>query len=317
MTIHKSKGLEFPIVIFPYADADLYSVKNEHHWYRVPEETFAGFSKLMVSHSSNLKNYSEQGESLYHSRHSEQQFDTFNVLYVALTRAIERLYVLSRFRESVPPKNYSNLFIDYLKTVGKWEEGQLHYTFGVETRAQEHNKDLKETVNISFTSSDKESHNIKIITRNGSVLDQSRADAISYGNLLHEMLAQIKTPEDIDKALAHFVSDGHILPSEASTFKITLEKVTNHPELKDAFSKQVTVYNEKPILSKEGSVFIPDRIVLFPDDTVIIIDYKTGMPKEEHGYQLDHYEKLLGEMNLKVSKKILVYIDNDIKVLTV
>ncbi len=317
MTIHKSKGLEFPIVIFPYADANIYRTNNEHHWYSVPEEDFAGFSKLMVGHSSSLQNYSTQGESLYLSRRREQQFDAINVLYVALTRAIERLYVLSRFRESVPLENYGDLFIDFLKTTGKWQEGQLHYTFGRETRAQEYKKGVQETVSIPFTSSEKEKHNIKIITRKGLVLDQNRADAISYGNLLHEMLALVKTPEDIDKALAYFVSDGQVLQSETTPFRITLEMVTNHPELKNAFSKEVTVYNEKAILTKEGSVFIPDRIVLFPDDTVIIMDYKTGVPKEEHSYQLDHYEKLLSEMNLKVSKKILVYIDNEIKVLTV
>ena len=324
MTIHKSKGLEFPIVIFPYVDADLYSVRGEHHWYDVSQEEYNGFSKLMISHSEKIKNYSEQGELRFTERHSEQQFDAINVLYVALTRAVERLYVLSRFRESttsanksVALKNYSHLLIDYLKDNNFWEEGNLEYNFGIEQNAQQNDHSIEETTVIPFISSSKEAHNIKIITRKGILLSEEVEEAISYGNLLHELLAHIKTPQDIEGALHNFLLDGKILKEELAELTTTLLKITEHPELKKCFLEENTVYNERAILSKGGATFIPDRVVVYPNGQTTIIDYKTGIPKEEHSFQLDNYASLLGEMAFEVTQKFLVYINEEIKVISV
>lgn len=317
MTIHKSKGLEFPIVIFPYADADLYTTNNEHHWYDVAPEHNEGFSKLMINHSAALKNYGQQGASLYAERHNEQQFDNINVLYVALTRAVQRLYVLSRFRESVLPKNYSHLFTDYLRTSGKLQEGQLRYTFGQERTTQDSKSNFKETISIPFVSSSKEDHNIRVVTRNGAIPSQERTDAISYGNLMHDILAQIKTPDDINNVLADFVLDGQLLEAETGEIKKILLRITHHPKIKKYFDQEAIIYNEKAILSKDGAIFIPDRIVVLPNDQAAVIDYKTGLPKEEHGYQLDNYAALLAEMDIEVSNKILIYINEEINVLTV
>ena len=40
MTIHKAKGLEFPVVIFPYADLDIYSEKEPKEWFSLEKENF-------------------------------------------------------------------------------------------------------------------------------------------------------------------------------------------------------------------------------------------------------------------------------------
>lgn len=317
MTIHKSKGLEFPIVLFPYADGEIYSTQNEHHWYDVPQEEYAGFSKLMLSHSDRVKNYGEQGELLYMERHSEQQFDAINVLYVALTRAVQRLYVLSRFRESKTPKNYSHLLIDFLKGSGHWQENCLEYAFGKEKNALLKKGILEKITPIPFTSSSKEAHNVRVITRKGVPLNDDLEEAISYGNLIHEILARIKTAGDIEYALRHFILEGRILEKARTALKNTLLKIIAHQDLKGCYEKDKTVYNERKILSKEGATFIPDRIVINPTGETTVIDYKTGVPKEEHSYQLENYASLLDEMDYKVSRKFLVYINEEITVITV
>lgn len=317
MTIHKSKGLEFPIVIFPYADADLYATQNEHHWYDVPQKEYEGFSKLMISHSEKIKNYSKQGKSHFTKRHSEQQFDAINVLYVALTRAVERLYVLSRFRESEIPKNYSHLLINYLKDNAHWQEACLEYSFGKEQNALQNNNFIEETTVIPFISSSKEDHNIKIITRKEIFPNEEIEEAIAYGNLIHDLLAQIKTRKDIDGAIHNFILDGKVLKEEQTSLTSILHKVTEHPKLQECFLEENTVYNERAILSKKGSIYIPDRIVVYPNGLTTIIDYKTGIPKEEHSFQIENYANLLEEMDFKINQKFLVYINKEIKVITV
>src|SRR5690606_41772160 len=38
ITIHKSKGLEFPVVIYPFANSKLNDVTKQHLWSKLPEE---------------------------------------------------------------------------------------------------------------------------------------------------------------------------------------------------------------------------------------------------------------------------------------
>lgn len=315
MTIHKSKGLEFPVVIFPYADSDLYTTNNEHHWYQVAQEEFGGFATLMAHHNTHLKNYGEQGEQLYTNRHSEQQFDNINVLYVALTRAVQRLYVLSRFRESVIPKNYSHLFMQYLQKSSLWVDGILEYTFGKPEHNKKEGEKLTDTTLIPFISSDKKDHNITVVTNNGLPVDPERQEAITEGNLIHQLLSLIYTPTDIERALHNFILDGFIVKDDYERYKNLLIQVMQHPDLQEYFKETATIYNERAILSKDGAVFIPDRVVVTPEGDTTILDYKTGIPKEEHSYQLDLYATLLREMNFKVVGKILIYIENEITVL--
>ena len=317
MTIHKSKGLEFPVVIFPYADQELFKAQSNHHWYDIPPEDYVGFSKLMINHNDALAHYSNQGAARYLQRKSELQFDEINALYVAFTRAAQRLYVVARFRESENPKSYNELLTHYLKHTGYWEEGKLEYFFGTPHKKQQIVIPEKETINIRFSSSAKENHHIKVITRKGEVVNEEIEKAIAYGNLIHEVMAHIHTLEDMDKAINAFVIDGLILKDQAPFFKNIISKVLLHKDLKHLYKKENISYNEQAILSKTGKTFIPDRIVTLPNAQTTIIDYKTGVPKEEHSYQLDNYASLLKEMNLVVTQQLLVYINKDIKVIEV
>lgn len=317
MTIHKSKGLEFPVVIFPYADTEFFKSQNEHHWYDIPPEKYVGFSKLMINHNAKIEHYSEQGAMRYSQRKSELQFDAINVLYVAFTRAVQRLYVVARFRESENPKSYNELFTHFLKNSGFWEEGKKVYTFGKAAVKIKEDNTPRDSILIPFTSSPRAEHNIKIITRKGQVQDQKTENAVLYGNLIHELLAQIHIPDDIEKVVVNFVLNGHILQEQAPKFIETLSKVVFHKKLTQLFKKGNVAYNEQAILSKTGDIFIPDRIVILPTSQTIILDYKTGMPKEEHSYQINNYASLLEEMNLEVSQKLLIYINKEIKVIEV
>ena len=72
--------------------------------------------------------------------------------------------------------------------------------------------------------------------------------------------------------------------------------------------------NEQEIISAEGKLFRPDKLVFLNDTEVILIDYKTGDESPKHFEQLLDYENLLNQMSLSVIKKILVYINEEITV---
>ena len=319
MTIHKSKGLEFPIVIYPYASSDLYRVRGEHQWYPINDESFGGFKTLMVPHSTALKDFGKAGTTLYDTRNNEQQFDTINVLYVALTRAAERLYVLSRFRESKEKINtYSDLFIDYLKSTNLWSEDQRAYTFGREMPAkiEDNNVDYASFI-PSIISTSKEELGIQIITQASFLWDEQKQNAITYGNLIHELMAKINSQTDIQHVLDDAVKQG-IVPEEGfENIKNILTNITSNPQLSDYYQDQNTVYNERMILSRDGSFYIPDRVVVMPNGDTTIIDYKTGMHNPSHSKQIAMYGTLYEEMGFHVNNKFLVYIDATVDVISV
>lgn len=64
--------------------------------------------------------------------------------------------------------------------------------------------------------------------------------------------------------------------------------------------------NEKEIISKDGYIFRPDKVVLFQDRTVVI-DFKTGNKETKHAKQIKKYGELLEDMNYPSVEKYLLY----------
>lgn len=325
MSVHKSKGLEFDVVIYPYADSELYTHRNEHHWYPTNASDFAGFEHLLIGHKTDVSSYSDHGRILYEERISQQQFDAINILYVALTRAVERVYVLSRFRESAlktnavnDPKTFSDLFIAYLHQEGIWEGPEKPYIYGeAQTKVQNDIEDTKKAVTIPFLSSSKESHNIRIITKAGFLWNEERQNAIAYGNLIHELMAKIIDRQDIDHAVTEAVYEGMIAEDEKEVVRGILSSVVDHTELQSYFSRAHTVYNERQILSADGTIHIPDRIEILPEGDAVIMDYKTGIPSETHAFQIQQYAQLLREMDIVIKQLFLIYINKEVTIIKV
>jgi ATP-dependent exoDNAse (exonuclease V) beta subunit len=86
MTIHKSKGLEFPVVIFPYADLDIYKEIDPKEWYPLNAEYYNGFSHTLINYTKDFENFGEVGQKIYVNHQAELELDNVNLLYVALTR---------------------------------------------------------------------------------------------------------------------------------------------------------------------------------------------------------------------------------------
>ena len=91
MTIHKSKGLEFPILIYAYADIDIYKEKDAKEWYPVNNKDFNGFDSLLLNFNKDFEQFESIGKSIYDNHLMDQELDSINLLYVALTRAKNEL----------------------------------------------------------------------------------------------------------------------------------------------------------------------------------------------------------------------------------
>ena len=315
MTIHKSKGLEFPVVIFPYADLDIYRDKKSQIWFPLEQKDFNGFSKTLINVNKDLEMFGDQGAVIYNQFKSQQELDQINLLYVALTRPEEQLYIISKNETKITePNSFSKLFIAYLQEQNIWEDNKYCYEFGNPKR--ELNPELKKDntlTNKQFISVDKKDHNIKIITKSGYLWDTNQEDAIEKGNIIHDIMANVKTKEDIPFAVNQAIKDGIINNQQATIITTNINQIVNHSKLTAYYTDQYLIYNEKDIILSNGQLIRPDRLAI-KDNEAIIIDYKTGAVNNKYEQQLQLYTTQLEMMGYKVSKKILVYINENIDV---
>ena len=88
----------------------------------------------MVPLNKEIRYTGVKGEEIYNTRKSELELDSFNLLYVALTRAVEQLYIITEKKlnkkEEEDPKYFSGIFISYLKKHHLWHQEKNEYSFG-------------------------------------------------------------------------------------------------------------------------------------------------------------------------------------------
>ena len=317
MTIHKSKGLEFPIVIFPFADDYIYKQIEPKVWFSIDKEIYGGFQEAYLNYNKNIAHYNENGSLLYQKQQSELELDTVNLLYVALTRAKEQLYIVSKLEIDKKTgeenlKKYSGFFINYLKSIGKWQEETVDYAFGEIKKQSEETKILK-TKALPFISSARIDHNLAVLTKSGYLWDTAQQEAIERGNLIHLILSKIKYQRDVDMAFYELRENGILSIQQEEELLPIVKELVMHSEISTYFNEAYTIYNERVILDVNGNQLIPDRVVV-KNNKAIIIDYKTGEMNPKYHQQLFKYASALQEMGFEVTKKILVYLDKEITI---
>ena len=320
MTIHKSKGLEFPVVIFPYANQNVYFDMQPKTWFPVTEENdvYHNFKFVYTSLNKDLEGYNELGEAVYTNHQGELELDSINLLYVVLTRAVEQLYVISEYdldtKENEKLTLYSGLLINYLKSIDRWNTAEHEYSFGNTQRTSKEKPFEEAVVQEHFISNSREDHNLRIITNSGYLWDTEQEKAIEKGNLVHNIMAKIKTKVDSDKALSSFLDTGKISSTQLAELQPIIKNIISHKILSPYFEESLLIYNEKDIITKSGLILRPDRVVVNKNNEAVIIDYKTGSENIKHEQQLLDYQYILEEMDFKVTKKILVYINDGIEI---
>ena len=318
MTIHKSKGLEFPVVIFPFAEEDYNRKPKDKLWLNAEEQDF-GLPKVLIDNSSAVEGFGEEAAEVYNQKKQEELLDNINVLYVALTRAEEQLYVISNMNLSskgeVSKNNMCSFFINYLENNGGFDKNKLEYEFGNATKLSVAKQHVDTSKTIPLVSEILNPKNIKIAQREALMWGTHQQEAIEYGNVIHEILSFVKTKNDVDLAITKSIENGLITYAQKETVFNTINEIVNHSELEICFADGNEVLNEQAIIQKEGKTIKPDRMVLTKNKEVLLLDYKTGIHNVKYQQQLENYQTAIESMGYKVVKKALIYIGKRIDVI--
>lgn len=304
MTIHKAKGLEFPIIFIPMMN------KNRDaeftNWFETSQDTPLK-SVNINQFNKNLEIYDEEIEK-FNKQNSYKNFvDRLCLQYVATTRPVEQLF----FYIQKANKTSNNLeLLEFLqsKNTENLDEFDLYEVnpellkkHSKEKTSSFKTKDIRVLKNISENTT-----SIKVATPSKNY--QVRNEKVRIGLFVHELLSQINTKKDITKVLERYIIEGQITIEESHTIQFELEKIIDtHSEF---FDEKWKVINEKDIMISEkgeSRVYRPDRI-LKSNEGYIIVDFKTGEESAKNERQIENYKHILETLGKKVLKTQLIYL---------
>ncbi|MGZ3921116.1 MAG: UvrD-helicase domain-containing protein, partial [Bacteroidia bacterium] len=303
MTIHGSKGLEFPVVIVPYCNWSQYKANDS--WVNINNEK-VNLPVAVVSLTEKIRNAGLEAELDLEKQ--EQTLDNLNLLYVAFTRAVERLHIISASTETNRQQLVNQWLENYLinkygpKTDNFYEIGSRQITKGGHKKNNLAPYDLEPLYFETDNSVIKiKSEYLQSVTENENAKKQ--------GITFHHILSKIRHAGDLNDALESAFMEGMITSIELLPIRQQLLKVIEHPLLQDYFQTTTKTKLESELITSNGEVFRPDKIVFTPNETVII-DYKTGKQNHKKYYdQMIRYENAIKSMGNQNVKKVLVYID--------
>lgn len=303
-TVHKAKGLEWPVVIMPYTDWAFHA-KQSTMWIDDDTRSPLGKTQVDVKEEKERIPYPDVYNKHVEAKRSEDQFDNINMLYVAFTRAAQRLYALS-----FEPRSANNTVYSYLTNKLDVAFSDHYYEL---SRGEKHPK-IEEKANSGMTE-----HHIRHIDTGGAapILRVGRKyspgindlPAIARGNTIHDALQSIALdPDKIDPTLDVMTRSQRITEYERTDIRNAIETVIAHPFCAHIRANATDIRAEQTILLPGGDILRPDLIAITPNGQTYVIDYKTGDPMPQHKQQLDRYINVLEEMGHKSVKGELIYV---------
>lgn len=355
MTIHKAKGLEFPVVIIPQFDGRnvrLGDNVNDKEWkwvdrsmldFKDPDINAVLPPLMPVKIDDKLEGTCL--DSVLHEYYYLQTMDVLNVGYVAMTRAVNELYVIAKVVEgsNAKAKGWGMLLQEFAES-GKEEiciektGGKLEIVeYGVQPvckQMKEHDKEDVEKGDITELLTEYHATYTPdcIKCREESVpgyvdaeeYDEESEDARSVGNICHAIMERVKVSGDIDREIKRAGVLG--LVDGREVYLETLRKAVSDSEderVRKWFGGGAEkIFTERPLLRRRNSLRRPDRIMVWPArdksktlPDADIIDYKFGKRNiSKHKSQVKNYvDKLKATGKYSQVRGWLWYVfDNDI-----
>ena len=338
ISIHKSKGLEFPYVFIPFCD---WSMEHSDILWCQPHE--APFNRLPIVPID----YSQKGllgsiyEADYEEEHQQNVVDNLNLLYVAFTRASKGLMVIGKrgtksSRSAIVEKclpsvarqlegamlsgkddPQSPLLLEY----GSLEDCLNHTEKKDDDDDKSKNVFLQESTPLHIaleTFSQKTEFRQSNDSRSFATLpdddEQQRTEYIRLGSVLHNVFANIRTTDDVDRALQRMELDGILYDRNITRERLEsmIRKRFDNKRVAEWYSDRWTLFNECAILDVDPETDVayerrPDRVMTDGKETVVV-DFKFGHPRDDYHNQVRIYMQLLSKMGHEHVRGYLWYV---------
>lgn len=305
LTIHKSKGLQFPHVIFPYAEK-VKIFKPSIKWCALQGQgALDGCYPVLLSSKSNDTFFAKD----YENERQAQLIDNINVFYVALTRAEYSLHIIAKKSNPKTISDFSQLLYNH---IGNLDSVRYGKPFNFAEKAK-----TEKEIPLDFSS---KYESIPIDNRLATSTDVweffAGEEVENYENsprlrgvVLHDILSQIDNAQQIDDAVEAAYRDGQITaPQAADTRELLHKRISAHSDWFPEDGAQV--FKEQSIIDSYGKEYRPDRVVVTPTG-VIIIDYKFGEEDPKYLSQVRRYAELYKNLGYQIRDVAIWYVSSD------
>ncbi len=323
MTIHKSKGLEFPYVIVPFAEkTTLY--KSSARWCR-PETKGTALEGLADGvYNVDLSDTTENTlfAADYRRERTLQFIDNINVFYVALTRAKYGLKIIAKTPpmkvknpvdngEDAEWKDLSQLLYGFVRST-EYHAGTMYDFASLERKAG-----LAEPIEARWPSFPAGNRGRLKFSRDAADffgpdgLVGPQASNRLRGLVLHDILASVKLPGDLPGAVDRAVASGALPADDREPTLSFLSGRLGDVASRGWFDAEgVEILNEVSLIGTDGREHRPDRVILREGGRVTVVDYKFGRPEAEHRDQVAGYEDLYRRMGYREVDGYLWYVES-------
>jgi ATP-dependent exoDNAse (exonuclease V) beta subunit len=300
LTIHKSKGLAFDVVLMPYTDWKLKPDKGLL-WCDWQDDASA-LDVLPVDIKSSL------AETAFAYEYFEEmlmgRMDALNLLYVALTRARQGIYILSPLPSSKDDKSM-NTIADLIYE-GIHKTNPFIVSGELERDLSKPDKD-DELLLPNIPSSLRQVSLLREPAMEEQLLRLQPTEQQKIGQLAHLVLSGISAAEELTPCLQRMQMEGSINSAQLEQVRAYVQQVFEQDQLGKWLSGSYKVLNEKAILLPGGSVRRPDKILAGEKET-ILLDFKfTQESSASHARQLKEYRDLLEQMGFPSVQAYVYY----------
>lgn len=289
ITIHKSKGLQFPCVLIPMFDWNFDQSSIE--WIET-----AGFKDKLpkgVAIPPIVPVKRDNKRTLFDNEFKKiacsNIMDSLNKTYVACTRAQYELIIytennkelglqLSQFLETcrnnnndIAPTPTENCDPDVVYELGKpmlrsdipaLNSDDNALPDNVESRIMPPYSVVSDVDRWKLTSPD--------------IIIDVRGTTRWVGEMLHKVMERVRTPKNLKKAFGRALHRGMITEEEHDEYLALLSKRLADPRVADWFANDNRLMLERSVTIGGNGQKRPDRVVMKPNGEIIIVDYKFG-----------------------------------------
>ncbi len=329
MSVHKSKGLEFDVVIY-YMDNT--KDHKESLWVDVDNNSIGinspDLEQIKVGMVTIKKELADtKFGSEYATEKIKRDIDKLNIVYVAMTRPKNQLYVVAETANKKEEKNgkkespksatsHTELLEAYVSADGSGfsksiiknsEETEIGARYCLGDSSYIPNQQ-QNAMPLESNATQPWADRIRIVGRSDSIMQQ-QSEQQQVGNIVHEILSTVGTLDNAGDAVEKWLAEHKLGNDVAEKVKALMDSVLNSDAVKPFFNPDNAYKTECDILCG-GEIVRPDRIVFAGDETWVV-DYKTGSHKEKYEDQVRGYMSVLEKMGYENVKGFLLYISGE------
>ncbi len=333
MTVHKSKGLEFPVVIYAYPENKDILDKDEKKfiWFEMENEeipflpiqlqALKKYVKLREQTGGFIKfnDFANRAIKKYEEETAKIRFEKLNLQYVAFTRASHALFYMPYIKKR--NTNYQYVFPEMIKnsvenfeTFKKTDENimesgdlkSLDKTGAIRREVQ-----MRETGDI-FKPGPFQTELIRVNQDKTEYWSEKKKERVSYGRLVHRYLSGLYHEEDVHRVESTIRHENDEVTAEKIV--LLIKQMLANEKIRSYFKKGLKVITERPVMlqtEQDLETYRPDRLVFHTDKKLSIIDFKTGEERTEHKRQIQRYASMLSDAGFEIMEKLLIYINEE------